>query len=291
MVMRSTVPSVWPRRVSTPPGRARSGNTWPGRQRSTGMQWSSIAVRIVVTRSAAETPVVTPLRASIDTVNAVWLALVLCSVIGGRSRLRSFSSVRHRHTIPLHSLISIAICGTVIDPAGKMISPSFSRFSSSTRRTPPPSRRSEIARSTRSKGVPKRDRIDWFIIELLAVRICRVHDERCGRAGRGAAGGTFGPSFSPIRTFTVGPGISPALLTPHCGRSRAWAHRRHYRRWGISPRPENNSYPEATRIAVCQEVSRVVFAELPGGDSRHPGKDGAESGIGVEADGHTDGED
>ena len=32
--MRSTAASVWPARRSTPPSRARSGNTWPGRTRS-----------------------------------------------------------------------------------------------------------------------------------------------------------------------------------------------------------------------------------------------------------------
>ena len=33
---RSTAASVWPARTSTPPSRARSGNTWPGRSRSCG---------------------------------------------------------------------------------------------------------------------------------------------------------------------------------------------------------------------------------------------------------------
>jgi hypothetical protein len=51
--------------------------------------------------------------------------------------------------------------------------------------------------------------------------------------------------FSFIRTMTVGPGITPGLLTlPFGKRSRArgnieQAISRHYRRWGIAPRPEN----------------------------------------------------
>ena len=35
---RSTEPSVWPARRSTPPSRARSGKTWPGRTRSVGLR-------------------------------------------------------------------------------------------------------------------------------------------------------------------------------------------------------------------------------------------------------------
>ena len=51
-----------------------------------------------------------------------------------------------------------------------------------------------------------------------------------------------------IRTMTVGPGITPGLLTlSSCAanavsvvkRSRAMRVARNYRRWGITPRPEN----------------------------------------------------
>ncbi len=68
---RSTAASVWPERSSTPPGRAMSGNTWPGCTRSEGPLSGSIATWMVCARSAAEMPVVTPSRASTDTVNAV----------------------------------------------------------------------------------------------------------------------------------------------------------------------------------------------------------------------------
>ena len=71
MRARSTEASVCPARTSTPPSRARSGNTWPGRARSPGRQSGSIACRMVRVRSAAEMPVVTPSRASIDSQKAV----------------------------------------------------------------------------------------------------------------------------------------------------------------------------------------------------------------------------
>ena len=55
---RSTAASVWPARSSTPPGRARSGNTWPGIEMSSGRVSGSIAAVTVPQRSAAEMPVV-----------------------------------------------------------------------------------------------------------------------------------------------------------------------------------------------------------------------------------------
>ena len=69
---RSTAASVWPVRSSTPPGLDFSGKTWPGWTRSRGRAAGSIATWIVRARSAAEMPVVTPSRASIETVNGVW---------------------------------------------------------------------------------------------------------------------------------------------------------------------------------------------------------------------------
>lgn len=115
--MRSTVPSVWPLRWSTPPASARSGNTWPGRARLSGWQSGWMAVLMVVTRSAADTPVVTPSFASMDTVKPVWLVQVLCSTIMGRPSCLTCFSGRQRHTMPLHSLIINAICSAVMDSA------------------------------------------------------------------------------------------------------------------------------------------------------------------------------
>ena len=70
---RSTLASVWPTRCSTPPGRARSGKMWPGRRRSDGTVAGLMATWMVVARSLAEMPVVTPNRrsASMLTVKAV----------------------------------------------------------------------------------------------------------------------------------------------------------------------------------------------------------------------------
>jgi len=68
---RSTAASVWPVRSSTPPSRATSGKTWPGETMSWDPQEVSIATATVRARSAAEMPVVTPSRASIETVKAV----------------------------------------------------------------------------------------------------------------------------------------------------------------------------------------------------------------------------
>ncbi len=67
-VARSTAASVCPGRTSTPPSRARSGKMWPGRVRSPAAAWGSASVLIVVVRSAAEMPVVTPTAASTETV-------------------------------------------------------------------------------------------------------------------------------------------------------------------------------------------------------------------------------
>jgi hypothetical protein len=59
-------------RTSTPPLRARSGKTWPGCDEvSGGLGARAIGTWMVCARSAAEMPVVTPSRASIETVNAV----------------------------------------------------------------------------------------------------------------------------------------------------------------------------------------------------------------------------
>ena len=68
----STVASVCPARIRLPPSRATRGKTWPG-----VVMWSRpisglIATATVWARSCAEMPVVTPSRASMETVNAVW---------------------------------------------------------------------------------------------------------------------------------------------------------------------------------------------------------------------------
>jgi len=51
--------------------------------------------------------------------------------------------------------------------------------------------------------------------------------------------------FSFIRTLTVGFGIAPNLLTPRLGNegARGLGLIHPYRRWGLSPRPENIGRP------------------------------------------------
>src|SRR5450759_3481703 len=79
---RSTAASVWPTRWSTPPSRARSGGTCPGRRRSPGTVLGSTATRMVLARSWALTPVVIPKRssASMLMVKAVRYSSVLTSL-------------------------------------------------------------------------------------------------------------------------------------------------------------------------------------------------------------------
>ena len=79
--MRSTLASVCPARSRTPPGLAHKGNTWPGWFKSLGTAPSAMAVRMVFTRSAADTPVVTPSAASMEMVKAVRFLHVLFATI------------------------------------------------------------------------------------------------------------------------------------------------------------------------------------------------------------------
>ncbi len=81
---RSQPASVWPARTSTPPGWAISGKTWPGCTKSLGSASRRTAARMVVARSAADIPVVTPAAASMDTVKLVDARLLSLLTISGR---------------------------------------------------------------------------------------------------------------------------------------------------------------------------------------------------------------
>ncbi|MNT06380.1 hypothetical protein D3C72_1410440 [compost metagenome] len=118
---------------------------------------------MVVTRSTADTPVLTPSRASMDTVNAVAKRLWLRVTMGGSSSRSRVSPGRHRQTMPLPSRISCAMSsvspgrqrqtmplpsrmswamtGTVSLSAATIRSASFSRSKSSMRMTGRPRRR------------------------------------------------------------------------------------------------------------------------------------------------------
>jgi len=67
---------------------------------------------------------------------------------------------------------------------------------------------------------------------------------------------------SPIRTLTVGPGITPDLLS-FCTVAKALAgfqQKLIYRRWGISPRPENkqNHYSVIHRDGQSTKVQLLL---------------------------------
>ena len=80
----STAASVWPARTSTPPSRAIRGKMWPGVTTSLRPSDGSMATAMVRARSAAEMPVVTPSRASIEWVKAVLRRLSSPWAISGR---------------------------------------------------------------------------------------------------------------------------------------------------------------------------------------------------------------
>src|SRR5260370_6607722 len=147
---RSTLPSVWPARTSTPPLRARRGKTWPGRTRSSGDASGLMAALIVVARSAALMPVVTPRAASMLTVNAVEYVLWFSLTIMVRPSRRTCSSVRLRQMSPRAFLAMKLIASGVTNCAASTRSPSFSRSASSTRMTMRPLRSSSSAFSTRA---------------------------------------------------------------------------------------------------------------------------------------------
>ena len=69
--VRSQPASVWPARISTPPGWATTGKIWPGCTMSAARASAREATCTVRARSAAEMPVVTPSAASMETVKLV----------------------------------------------------------------------------------------------------------------------------------------------------------------------------------------------------------------------------
>ena len=140
----STAASVWPARTSTPPSRATSGKTWPGETICSGPLAASIATEMVRARSAAEMPVVTPSRASIEMVKAVSSRVPLVRLIGCRPSWSTRSWVSARQIRPRPCLAMKLIASGVAICAGMTRSPSFSRSSSSTRMNMRPLRASSM---------------------------------------------------------------------------------------------------------------------------------------------------
>src|SRR4030042_590791 len=81
---------------------------------------------MVIARSAAEMPVVTPFSASIDIVKAVWNRDVFSETIIGRRSPFSFSSVNERQISPLPYFAMKLIASGVTFSAAIVRSPSFS---------------------------------------------------------------------------------------------------------------------------------------------------------------------
>ena len=132
---KSQPASVWPARTNTPPLIALSGNTCPGLTMLLALAFLAIAAFTVVARSAAEIPVVTPLAASIDIVKLVPKREPLFSTIGGKSNCWHFASVSVRQIKPRPCLAIKLMCSALANSAAMTKSPSFSRFSSSTKIT------------------------------------------------------------------------------------------------------------------------------------------------------------
>ena len=132
---KSTPASVCPARFSTPPSLAISGKMWPGCTISVALASCATAARIVVARSAAEMPVVTPSAASIDTVKLVENCASFLSTIKGKFRRLQRSAVIGRHTRPRACLTIKLMASGVTCSAAIIRSPSFSRSSSSIRIT------------------------------------------------------------------------------------------------------------------------------------------------------------
>src|SRR5262245_127971 len=150
---RSTAASVWPVRSRTPPSFAFRGKMWPGWTRSSGPECGSIATWTVRARSAAEIPVVTPSRASTETVKAVWNGASFFAAIRSSPSSLQRSSVSARQIRPRPWVAMKLIASGVANCAARVRSPSFSRFSSSQTTTILPRRMSSIASSMVAKAL------------------------------------------------------------------------------------------------------------------------------------------
>ena len=125
-----------------------------------GVEPGSIATWIVCARSAAEIPVVTPSRASTETVNAVCSGASFLAAIRSRPSSSQRSRVSGRQISPRPSLAMKLIASGVANCAASVRSPSFSRFSSSQTTTIRPRRMSSIASSIVAKGV-------WVVVSVV----------------------------------------------------------------------------------------------------------------------------
>src|SRR5258708_7122144 len=142
---RSHPASVWPARTSTPPFCAITGKIWPGCTMSSGFACLAVAARTVRARSAAEMPVLTPLAASMETVNAVPIGERLSFTMSARLSWRQRSSVSVRQTRPRACVARKLMASGVTKSAASTRSPSFSRSSASASTIMRPRRSSSIS--------------------------------------------------------------------------------------------------------------------------------------------------
>ena len=111
---------------------------------SSGLAVEDTAVWMVLARSAAEIPVVTPSAASIDTVKLVLNLAPFLSDISGKLSCSLRSAVMVKHTKPRAWVIIKLISSGRTWVAAITKSPSFSRSSSSIKTTILPARMSSI---------------------------------------------------------------------------------------------------------------------------------------------------
>src|SRR6266403_1927779 len=145
---RSMHASVWPERISTPPSRATSGKTWPGRTKSAAPLLGLASARTVLVRSSAEMPVVSPWRTSTETVKAVPRGASFKATMGSRCRRFASSADSGTHTMPEVWRMMKAIFSGVHLEAAVNRSPSFSRSSSSATTTISPRPKAAATSST-----------------------------------------------------------------------------------------------------------------------------------------------
>src|SRR6266446_1606587 len=145
---RSMHASVWPERISTPPSRATSGKTWPGRTKSAAPLLGLASARTVLVRSSAEMPVVSPWRTSTETVKAVPRGASFKATMGSRCRRFASSADSGTHTMPEVWRMMKAIFSGVHLEAAMNRSPSFSRSSSSATTTISPRPKAAATSST-----------------------------------------------------------------------------------------------------------------------------------------------
>ena len=126
-------------------GRAQRENVAGTREVARPGARAGLPARMVRVRSAAEIPVVTPSRASMDSQKAVPKLDVLCGDIRGRRSASQRSPVSVRQIRPRPKVAMKLMISGVTFSAAMVRSPSFSRSSSSTTTSMRPARVSSIA--------------------------------------------------------------------------------------------------------------------------------------------------